>query len=103
MAMKFYTETEALDKVIGTKETTERIEFDAQMDEFLIGEAIRQARKARNLTQKELGEMVGVKKAQICKIENGNNVTFQTVSKLFRAMNIKAMLDLGGIGRVALY
>ena len=103
MAMKFYTEAEALDKVIGTKETTERIEFDAQMDEFLIGEAIRQARKARNLTQKELGEMVGVKKAQICKIENGNNVTFQTVSKLFRAMNIRAMLDLGGIGRVALY
>ena len=103
MAMKCYTEAEALDKVIGTKETTERIEFDAQMDELLIGEAIRQARKARNLTQKELGEMVGVKKAQICKIENGNNVTFQTVSKLFRAMNIKAMLDLGGIGRVALY
>lgn len=103
MAMKFYTEAEALDKVTGTKETAERIEFDAQMDEFLIGEAIRQARKARNLTQEELGEMVGVKKAQICKIENGNNVTFQTVSKLFRAMNIKAMLDLGSIGRVALY
>ena len=53
MAMKFYTEAEALDKVIGTKETTERIEFDAQMDEFLIGEAIRQARKARNLTHAE--------------------------------------------------
>ena len=100
--MKFYTEEDTLDKVIGTKETVERIEFDAQMDEFLIGEAIRQARKARNLTQEELGDMVGVKKAQISKIENGNNVTFQTVSKLFRAMNIKAMLDLGSIGRVAL-
>ena len=56
---------EALDKVIGTKETAERIEYDAHMDEFLIGEAIRQARKARNLTQEELGEMVGVKKDQI--------------------------------------
>lgn len=42
MAMKFYTEEETLDKVIGTKETVGRIEFDAQMDEFLIGEAIRQ-------------------------------------------------------------
>lgn len=40
--MKFYTEEETLDKVIGTKETVGRIEFDAQMDEFLIGEAIRQ-------------------------------------------------------------
>ena len=86
MAMKFYTEEEALDKVIGTKESAERIEYDARMDEFLIGEAIRQARKARNLTQ-----------------EDGNNVTFQTVSKLFRAMNIKAMLDLNGVGRVALF
>lgn len=47
MAMKFYTEEEALDKVIGTKETAERIEYDARMDEFLIGEAIRQASKAK--------------------------------------------------------
>ena len=53
MAMKFYTEEEALDKVIGPKESAERIEYDARMDEFLIGEAIRQARKARNLTQEK--------------------------------------------------
>ena len=44
--MKFYSETEALDKVIGVKGTTERDEFDAQVNEFLIGEAIRQARQS---------------------------------------------------------
>ena len=101
--MKFYTEDEALDKVIGIKDTPERMEFDAQVNEFLIGEAIRQARQARNLTQDQLGELVGVKKSQICKIENGSNVTFHTISKLFNAMNIKAMLDLDGLGRVALF
>lgn len=101
--MKFYTETEALDKVIGTKETAERMEFDSQMNEFLIGEAVRQARQSRNLTQEQLGALIGVKKAQISKIENGCNVTFHTVAKLFNAMNIKAMLDLGGLGRVALF
>ncbi len=101
--MKFYTEDEALDKVIGVKGTPERQEYDAQMQEFLIGEAIRQARQSRELTQEQLGELVGVKKSQISKIENGCNVTFSTVARLFNAMNIKAMLDLGSMGKVALF
>lgn len=101
--MKFYTESEALDKVIGKKETKVRQEYDAQMQEFLIGEAIRQARQSRNLTQEQLGQLVGVKKAHISKIENGCNVTFSTVARLFNAMNIKAMLDLGSMGKVALF
>lgn len=101
--MKFYTENEALDKVIGVKDTLARQEYDVQMQEFLIGEAIRQARQSRNLTQEQLGELVGVKKAQISKIENGCNVTFATVARLFNAMNIKAMLDLGSMGKVALF
>ena len=70
--MKFYSEDEAIDKVIGEKGTQSRMEFDAGMNEFLVGEAIRQA---RNLAQEQLGELVGVKKAQISKIENGSNVT----------------------------
>ncbi len=101
--MKFYTENETLDKVIGSKETKERKEYDAQMQEFLIGEAIRQARQSCNLTQEQLGELVGVKKSQISKIENGCNVTFSTVARLFSAMNIRAMLDLGSMGKVALF
>lgn len=100
--MKFYTEEEALDKVIGTKDTIERKEFDAQMNEFLIGEAIRQARQANNLTQAQLGELVGVKKSQICKIENGCNVTFNTIVKLFNALNVNAKLKLEGIGELSL-
>ena len=101
--MKFYTENEALDKVIGVKGTLERQEYDAQMKEFLIGEAIRQARQSRELTQEQLGKLVGVKKSQISKIENGCNVTFSTVARLFNAMNIKAMLDLRSMGKVALF
>lgn len=101
--MNFYTEDEALDKIIGTKDTQERMEFDAGMKEFLIGEAIRQARQSRNLTQEQLGELVGVKKSQISKIENGSNVTFSTIARLFNAMNIRAMLDLGSMGKFALF
>ena len=36
-----------------------------------ISEKIRSARRAKNLTQQELGEMLGVNKAAICKYEKG--------------------------------
>lgn len=41
--------------------------------------------------------------SQISKIENGSNVTFSTIARLFNAMNIRAMLDLGSMGKVALF
>ena len=41
------------------------------------------------------------KKNKISKIETGSNVTFHTVAKIFRAMGVNAMLDLGSIGKVA--
>lgn len=102
MAMKFYSEAEAVDKVIGTKGTPERMEFDAQVEDFLIGEAIRQARQTKQLTQEQLGDLIGVGKAQISKIENGGNITLRTITRIFRAMGVKASLDMGAMGRVAL-
>ncbi len=51
---------------------------------------IKQARKKRNLTQSQLGEMVEVKKSQISKLENGlNNATIDTVLKVFEALKAK--------------
>ena len=56
----------------------------------LIGEAIKQARKDRKLTQTQLGELIGVKKAQISKIENNlTDARFETILKVFRALNAK--------------
>jgi len=37
--------------------------------------------------------------SQISKIENGRNVTFSTIARLFNAMNIRVMLDLGSMGK----
>ncbi|MFM7901665.1 MAG: helix-turn-helix domain-containing protein, partial [Bacteroidota bacterium] len=49
----------------------------------------------RNLTQEQLGEMVGVQKAQISKLEsNTNNVTLKTVLKVFAALEVKLQLNL---------
>lgn len=100
--MKFYKESEATNIVIGAKGTPARMAYDAEVEGFLIGEAIRQARQSKNLTQEQLGEMIGVKKAQISKIENGHNITFRTITRLFKAMEINVSLDMGSIGRVAL-
>lgn len=101
--MKFYTHEEMLNRVIGIQGTPERDEYDTEIHSFLIGEAIKQARQSKKLTQKELGELIGVQRAQISRIESGKNLTFSTISKIFRAMNIHAKLEIGNIGKVALW
>lgn len=102
--MKFYTEEEALDRLLGVRGTPAREKYETDINNFLIGEAIRQARMAKNLTQEQLGELMGVKRAQISKIESGKSVTFSTIVRAFRAMGVKsANLDLGSFGKVALW
>jgi len=101
--MKFYTQEEALNMTLGVKGTPERDEYEQKMDAFLIGEAIRQARESKNLTQEQLGAMIGVQRAQVSRIEKGNNLTISTISRVFKAMGISANLELGGIGKVALW
>ena len=85
--MKKITLHQAKDKYIGKKGTLERdqYEFDLQID--LIGEMIKNVRKERNLTQEELGQLVGVQKSQISKLEKGSkNVTIATILKVFDAL-----------------
>ncbi|MEA5126737.1 MAG: helix-turn-helix transcriptional regulator [Proteiniphilum sp.] len=101
--MKFYTHEEMLDRVIGIQGFAERDEYDTEIHSFLIGEAIKQARQSKKLTQKELGELIGVQRAQISRIESGKNLTFSTISKIFRAMNIHAKLEIGNVGKIALW
>jgi len=85
--MKKMTLDQAKDKYIGKKGTPKRdeYEFDLQID--LIGEMIKNVRKERNLTQEELGQLVGVQKSQISKLEKGSkNVTIATILKVFDAL-----------------
>ena len=60
--MKLYTHEEILDRVIGTKGTPAREKYETDINNFLIGEAIKWAREAKNLTQEQLGELMGVKR-----------------------------------------
>lgn len=102
-AMNFYTEEEALNKVLGEKGASLRSQYESDMNAFLMGEAIKKARQSKNLTQEELGALIGVKKSQISRIENGKNITFTTIAKVFKAMGISASFEMAGIGKVALW
>lgn len=88
--MKTYTLSELTDKHIGKPGTTKREAFENELRIDLLGEAIKQARLERNLTQEELGKLVGVKKAQISKLENSlTDARFETILKVFKALNAK--------------
>lgn len=48
---------------------------------------IKKARQERNLTQEQLGALVGVQKSQISKLENrANSATIDTILKVFKAL-----------------
>jgi DNA-binding XRE family transcriptional regulator len=93
--MKTYTFDEAKDKYLGKKGTPERDAYENELQLDLIGEAIKQARKERKLTQTQLGELIGVKKAQISKIENNmTDARFETILKVFRALNARISFNV---------
>ncbi|AOW10732.1 helix-turn-helix domain-containing protein [Flavobacterium gilvum] len=88
--MKTYSLDEVTDKFVGKKGTPNRDSFESELKLDLIGQTIKQIRKERNLTQEQLGELVGVKKAQISKIENSlTDARFDTIIKVFKALNAK--------------
>lgn len=91
------------DEFIGKAATSGGEGYEAELKADLIGEAIKKAREDKHLTQAQLGEMAGVKRSQISKIESGKNVTFATMARLFKAMGIDAKLDLGAFGKIALW
>ena len=93
--MNTHTLDEVQDKLIGKRGTPDReiFEYELQMD--LIGKAIKDARKERNLTQEDLGKLIGVQKAQISRLEsNASNATMETLLKVFTALKAKIKLQV---------
>ena len=107
--MKLIPADNMKDKLWGKRGTPEREAMEAKLKEdvnaYIVGEAIRKARLAQNLTQEQLGERIGVQRAQISKLEKGTSViTLPTMSRVFQALGIAtATLDLGIAGKIALW
>ncbi len=106
MAMKLHTLDEMTDRYIGPIGTPKRDDFErrlaAELHAYRVGEAIKQAREAKNLTQTELGERLGVHRAQVCRLESGKSITLASMMRVFNALGVQVSLDMKGIGSVAL-
>jgi DNA-binding XRE family transcriptional regulator len=93
--MKTYSLEEMTDNHIGKIGTPKRDAFENELRLDILGQTIKNIRLEQNLTQEELGKLVGVKKAQISKIENSlNDARFDTILKVFRALNVKINFNL---------
>ena len=85
--LKTYSLAEMKDKYIGKAGTQERDEYEYKLNMEVLGKMIKTARQERNLTQEELGRLIGVQKAQISKLESSaNSATIDTILKVFKAL-----------------
>ncbi len=97
-----YTHDEVVEMTLGAKGTPERDQYEAEIQTFLVGEAIKAARLSQKLTQEELAERMGVKRAQVSRLESGRNLTFSTISRAMRALGLNASFEISGVGSFAL-
>jgi DNA-binding XRE family transcriptional regulator len=88
--MKTISHEELLDKYIGEKETNERMEFENELQLDVLSFKLKELRKQKQLSQTELGKLIGKDKSQISKIEKGTqNLTIQTILQIMKALNTK--------------
>ena len=93
--LKIYTLEEVLDRNIGKKGTPSRDRFERKVQMEILRDQIKMLRKKRNLTQEQLGKLVGVQKAQISKLENSpKSARFDTILNVFDALNAEIRFDI---------
>jgi DNA-binding XRE family transcriptional regulator len=93
--IKTYTLDELKDKHLGKIGSEKRDQYEYELRLDLLGEVIKRTRKERHLTQTELGELIGVQKSQISRIErNAKNVTIETILRVFKALKGKVNFNV---------
>ena len=80
MANNIKSWKEIKDEVYGKKGTKRRDDLERDFETFKIGMLLREARKKKNLTQEQLGQIVNKKRSYISRVENdGSNITLKTL------------------------
>jgi len=93
--LKMFTFDQIKDEFIGQIGTERRMQYERELQLEVIGEMIRKVRLERNLTQEQLGKLVGVQHAQISKLENNTtNVKMDTILKVFGALKAKVNFNV---------
>ncbi|MEN9332571.1 MAG: hypothetical protein RLZZ94_1661, partial [Bacteroidota bacterium] len=81
--VKTYSLSQMKDEFIGKPGSIAREDYEYELRMDVLGKMIKAARQERNLTQEELGKLVGVQKAQISKLESSaNSATIDTILKV---------------------
>lgn len=69
-------------------------EYDSMELEYQLINAILDARKEKNLTQKELSDITGIAQSDISRIETGNaNPSLQTIERIANGVGKKIKLE----------
>jgi len=69
-------------------------EYDALEPEFMIIQAMIDARKNSGLTQKDLAEKTGIAQSDISKLENGSaNPSLRTLQRLAAGMGMQLKIE----------
>jgi len=93
--MKSYSLAEMKDRYIGKVGTEGRDNYEYELRMEVLGRMIKAARKERDLTQEQLGELVGVKKSQISKLESSaNSATIDTILRVFKALKAEVKFNV---------
>lgn len=93
--VKMYTLSDMKDEFVGKPGTPKRDRFEYELSMEVLGYMIRKARLERKLTQEQLGELVGVQKAQISKLESSaNSATIGTILKVFKALKAEIYFNV---------
>lgn len=70
-----------------------KAEYDRLAPEFMLAEALIQARLENNLTQTELAKKAGISQVMIARLESGNsNPTLETMSRVAAALGKEVKL-----------
>lgn len=78
--MNTKTLSELEDKYIGKPSSPERIVYEKELSDLMIGLQVRDARIRLDLTQEELAKRISKKRTFISRIENdGSNLTIKTL------------------------
>ncbi len=69
---------------------------DLQTDDAVLrelGHRLERLRLARNISQEELGDIAGVSRATVIRVERGESVQSSTMVKLWRALDLLGEID----------
>ena len=93
--LKMFTLDEIKNEFIGEKGTEKRNLYEQELRLEILGDLIKKVRLQRNLTQQDLGDLIGVQRAQISKLENNTtNVTIDTILRVFGALKAKVSFNV---------